>query len=138
MIDLSQQIQIRSEGEMAHILRDRYQSGEWWFFLPLDSRGIAELTAIENKFYAPGTERNDDFEALARLSRTGLFGVGLGHKRRLPRRKLEKYLKRRGAQIGTIQAEQDVLLLGQGTDGSAAMERLQSLLEATLIRFDLN
>lgn len=133
-----ERIEIRSEGSMARVLRDHYESGDWWFFLPLDARGIAELVKIEQKFYAPGTVANDDFETMARLSRSGLFGVGLAHKRHLSRKRLAKHLRQRGVAIEAIQPEQVVLCLGGGTDPAPAMARLYQLLTAPIINPSLN
>ena len=79
------------------------------------------MVKIESKFYTPGTAPNSDFEALARLSRSGLFGLGLAHKRHLSRNRLAKHLRRRGAAIEAIQPEQDIFLLGGGTEGTLAM-----------------
>ncbi len=132
MIDYWSQVSVESEGQMAAILQQRYRSGQWWIFVPVDGRGIAELTKIEERFYKPGTPTSDDFEMAGRLSQRGLFAVALGHKRHLPARKLKRFLRRRGGQVDAMNSEHDVFILGDSeTNRDAAIQLLHRLLRAS-------
>ncbi len=57
-------IGLLDEGQVAERIYDRFKSGEWW--LVIDS-GIVEqlnydMQSIEEKFFAPKTEKNAGFE----------------------------------------------------------------------------
>ena len=105
------------EQQAKDAVREYLESREWWLFIEPENQG--RIQAVEKTFY--DGPANEDFHALL-LPRIApgvpILALYLGGKKRLPRGKLESWLRGQpGVPAGfRIADEQDVLVFASNKD----------------------
>lgn len=117
--------------EATQILRDRFNSREWWFFLPMGLEGAKALNKIERQFYW-GEIAGPDFEIVTLMPL--LLVVAMGKKSRMTPKQLTRVLRKtRAGSTIIITGDTDVVILipaGMELAGALQVQKLQFMMTA--------
>ncbi|KXB08425.1 hypothetical protein AKJ56_01340 [candidate division MSBL1 archaeon SCGC-AAA382N08] len=62
---VSMRHELLTDKELAEVVKEKVESDDWFVVQGNNSQSFIEFcTLIENKFYEPGTERNEGFEVV--------------------------------------------------------------------------
>jgi hypothetical protein len=77
--------------QMAHVLRDRFESSCWWTFICVKRLGLHQLDVVEHRHYQGRS--NKLFEAMSfPINGIGVVTIAFAHKSRMSPKQLAKLL----------------------------------------------